>query len=119
MPNNTSNLRERLLQLSAQPAAFLIVPRFRRFKPRSQPNRMRSMLSPDELCPTTCRRPTIMRLIPLGSLTVWMQELDESKPLREAMHIDVSVAREHVVARLEAARVAGGRIVDDSHSRSH
>ena len=57
---------------------------------------------------------------PFGhSLTVWMQELDESKPLREAMHIDVSVAREHVVARLEAARVAGGRIVDDSHSRSH
>ena len=57
---------------------------------------------------------------PFGhSSTMWMQELDESKPLREAMHTDVSVAREHVVARLEAARVAGGRIVDDSHPRSH
>jgi hypothetical protein len=31
-----------------------------------------------------------------------MQELGESKPLREAMHTDVSVAREHVVARLES-----------------
>ena len=40
---------------------------------------------------------------PFGhSSTVWMQELGESKPLREAMHTDVSVAREHVVARLES-----------------
>jgi 4a-hydroxytetrahydrobiopterin dehydratase len=46
--------------------------------------------------------------------TVWMQELDEAKPLRHAMHIDVSVAREHVEARLEAALAAGGRIVDES-----
>ena len=34
---------------------------------------------------------------PLGhGSTVWMQELDEAKPLRHAMHLDVSVAREHV-----------------------
>ena len=47
---------------------------------------------------------------PLGhGSTVWMQELDEAKPLRHAMHIDVSVAREHVEARLEAALAAGGR----------
>lgn len=51
--------------------------------------------------------------------TVWMQELDEAKPLRHAMHIDVSVAREHVAARLEAALAAGGRIVDESHAPSH
>jgi 4a-hydroxytetrahydrobiopterin dehydratase len=51
---------------------------------------------------------------PLGhGSTVWMQELDEAKPLRHAMHIDVSVAREQVEARLEAALAAGGRIVDD------
>jgi 4a-hydroxytetrahydrobiopterin dehydratase len=30
------------------------------------------------------------------------------------MHIDVSVAREHVEARLEAAIAAGGRVVDES-----
>jgi 4a-hydroxytetrahydrobiopterin dehydratase len=57
---------------------------------------------------------------PLGhGSTVWMQELDQVKPLRHAMHIDVSVAREHVKARLEAAVAAGGRIVDESHAPSH
>jgi 4a-hydroxytetrahydrobiopterin dehydratase len=57
---------------------------------------------------------------PLGhGSTVWMQELDETKALRHAMHIDVSVAREHLEARLEAAIAAGGRIVDDSHAPSH
>jgi 4a-hydroxytetrahydrobiopterin dehydratase len=57
---------------------------------------------------------------PLGhGSTVWMQELDQAKPLRHAMHIDVSVAREHVKARLEVAVAAGGRIVDESHAPSH
>jgi 4a-hydroxytetrahydrobiopterin dehydratase len=57
---------------------------------------------------------------PLGhGSTVWMQELNEGKPLRHAMHIDVSVAREHVEARLEAAVAAGGRVVDESHAPSH
>jgi 4a-hydroxytetrahydrobiopterin dehydratase len=56
---------------------------------------------------------------PLGhGSTVWMQELDEAKPLRHAMHVDVSVAREHVEARLEAAVAAGGRIVDESRAPS-
>ena len=54
---------------------------------------------------------------PLGhGSTVWMQELDEARPLRHAMHIDVSVAREHLEARLQAALAAGGRIVDDSEA---
>jgi 4a-hydroxytetrahydrobiopterin dehydratase len=50
---------------------------------------------------------------PLGhSSTVWMQgELDVAKPLRHAMHVDVSVAREHVKGRLAAALAAGGRVV--------
>lgn len=57
---------------------------------------------------------------PLGhGSTVWMQELDPAKPLRHAMHIDVSVAREHVKARLAAAIAAGGRIVDESHAPAH
>jgi 4a-hydroxytetrahydrobiopterin dehydratase len=57
---------------------------------------------------------------PLGhGSTVWMQELNEGKPLRHAMHIDVSVAREHVETRLQAAVAAGGRIVDASHAPSH
>ena len=54
---------------------------------------------------------------PLGhGSTVWMQELDAAKSLRHAMHIDVSVAREHAEARVAAALAAGGRIVDDSEA---
>lgn len=54
---------------------------------------------------------------PLGhGSTVWMQELDPGKPLRHAMHVDVSLAREEAEARLEAALAAGGRIVDDSNA---
>lgn len=54
---------------------------------------------------------------PLGhGSTVWMQELNDAKPLRHAMHVDVSVAREHLEARLAAAVAAGGRIVDDSEA---
>ena len=57
---------------------------------------------------------------PLGhGSTVWMQEIATAKPLQHAMHVDVSVARDHVEARLKAALAAGGRIVDDSHAPSH
>jgi 4a-hydroxytetrahydrobiopterin dehydratase len=52
---------------------------------------------------------------PLGhGSTVWMQDLDPAKPLRHAMHVDVSVAHEEADARLAAALAAGGRIVDQS-----
>jgi 4a-hydroxytetrahydrobiopterin dehydratase len=57
---------------------------------------------------------------PLGhGSTVWMQEFDEAKPWRHAMHIDVSVAREQIEARLAAALAAGGRIVDESNAPGH
>ena len=52
---------------------------------------------------------------PLGhGSTVWMQDLNPEKPLRHAMHVDVSVAKEAAEERLAAALAAGGRIVDDS-----
>jgi 4a-hydroxytetrahydrobiopterin dehydratase len=50
--------------------------------------------------------------------TVWMQELDAARPLRHAMHVDVSVGRAQAEARMEAAVAAGGRIVDDSEAPS-
>ena len=54
---------------------------------------------------------------PLGhGSTVWMQELDSAKPLRHAMHVDVSVAREKAADRVAAAVAAGGRIVLDSNA---
>ncbi len=51
--------------------------------------------------------------------TVWMQALPEEKTLRHAIHIDVSVAREHIHTRLAAAIAAGGRVVDDAQAPSH
>jgi len=52
---------------------------------------------------------------PLGhGSTFWMQELDKAKALRHAMHVDVSVARDHVEGRLAAALAAGGRVVWES-----
>ena len=52
---------------------------------------------------------------PLGhGSTVWMQDLDPAKPLRHAMHVDVSVAREQAEHRLAAALAAGGRVIDES-----
>ena len=54
---------------------------------------------------------------PLGhGSTFWMQDLNSAKPLRHAMHVDVSVAREHAVRRLEAALAAGGRVVEKSEA---
>lgn len=56
---------------------------------------------------------------PLGhGSTVWMQELDPAKPLRHAMHVDVSVARDQVEGRMAAALAAGGRVVwkGDEHA---
>ena len=52
---------------------------------------------------------------PLGhGSTVWVQELDAAKPLRHAMHVDVSVPKERAQERLAAALDAGGRIVAQS-----
>ena len=45
-----------------------------------------------------------------------MQELNEAKPLRHAMHVDVSLPREQAEARVTAALAAGGRIVDESEA---
>jgi 4a-hydroxytetrahydrobiopterin dehydratase len=54
---------------------------------------------------------------PLGhGSTVWMQDLDPAKPLRHAMHVDVSVAREQAEHRVAAAVAAGARIVEDSNA---
>jgi 4a-hydroxytetrahydrobiopterin dehydratase len=56
---------------------------------------------------------------PLGiSSNVWMQDLNVDKPLRHAMHIDVSVSKEHAQSRVDAAVAAGGVIVDSSEAPS-
>lgn len=56
---------------------------------------------------------------PLGnSSTVWMQDLEQGKTLKHAMHLDVSVSRQYAEARVAAAIKAGGVVVDDSHAPS-
>jgi len=56
---------------------------------------------------------------PLGiSSNVWMQDLNVDKPLRHAMHIDVSVSKEQAQNRVDAAVAAGGVIVDSSEAPS-
>jgi 4a-hydroxytetrahydrobiopterin dehydratase len=52
------------------------------------------------------------------SSNVWMQDLDVNKPLRHAMHIDVSVSKEHAQSRVDAAVAAGGVIVESSEAPS-
>ena len=52
---------------------------------------------------------------PLGhGSTFWMQELEEAKAVRHAMHVDVSVSRDHAEGRVAAAVAAGGRVVWES-----
>jgi len=56
---------------------------------------------------------------PLGvSSTVWMQDIEEGKTLRHAMHIDVSLSKEGAQARVDAALEAGGVLIDGSHAPS-
>ena len=87
----------------------------RRSSSRSRRSPTRSMSASGGRSSATRRLADDNAVDPLGhGSTVWMQELDAAKPLRHAMHVDVSVAREHVEARLAAALAAGGRIVDDS-----
>ena len=54
---------------------------------------------------------------PLGhGPTIWMQDLDPNKPLRHAMHIDISLAREEAERRMQAAVDAGGRVVEGANA---
>ncbi|MCW2819430.1 MAG: hypothetical protein JWR42_2217 [Marmoricola sp.] len=45
--------------------------------------------------------------------TIWFQESDSTAPDRQRWHLDVSVPRELVEERIEAAVAAGGRLVSD------
>jgi len=54
---------------------------------------------------------------PLGtSSAIWMQEIAPDKALKHAMHIDVSVSKNQIEARLAAVLAAGGVMVDDSNA---
>jgi 4a-hydroxytetrahydrobiopterin dehydratase len=47
---------------------------------------------------------------------IWFQPMDEPRPQRNRLHIDVFVPNDVAETRVAAALAAGGRLVDDSHS---
>lgn len=49
---------------------------------------------------------------------VWFQQMDEARPPRSRIHIDVIVSHDQADARVAAAVAAGGRLVDESFARA-
>lgn len=46
----------------------------------------------------------------------WFQQMDEPRPQRNRVHIDLWVPHDRAAARIEAAIAAGGRLVTDAHA---
>jgi 4a-hydroxytetrahydrobiopterin dehydratase len=53
-----------------------------------------------------------------GGPSVWFQQLDEPRPQRNRVHLDLTVPHDEAEARVEAALAAGGRLVSDDHARA-
>jgi 4a-hydroxytetrahydrobiopterin dehydratase len=49
---------------------------------------------------------------------VWFQQMDEPRPQRNRIHVDVTVAPDEAEARIAAALAAGGRLLTDQYARS-
>ncbi|MBM2616633.1 4a-hydroxytetrahydrobiopterin dehydratase [Actinoplanes sp. LDG1-06] len=50
--------------------------------------------------------------------SIWFQQMEAPRPQRNRIHLDVSVAHDEAVARVEAALKAGGRLVSDARAPS-
>lgn len=48
----------------------------------------------------------------------WFQQMDEPRPQRNRIHIDVTVPPDEVESRIEAALAAGGTMVNDGFARA-
>jgi 4a-hydroxytetrahydrobiopterin dehydratase len=48
--------------------------------------------------------------------TIWYQDMDEARPQRNRIHVDVAVPHDQAEARIAAALAAGGRLVSDVHA---
>jgi 4a-hydroxytetrahydrobiopterin dehydratase len=58
-------------------------------------------------------------LDPLGrGPLVWFQQMDEPRPQRNRIHVDVWVPHDRAEARVAATVAAGGRLLDDAHAPS-
>ena len=47
---------------------------------------------------------------------VWFQQLDEPRPVRNRIHLDVTVAHDVAAQRIAAALASGGRVVSDANA---
>lgn len=53
-------------------------------------------------------------LSPDGQAHVWFQQMDEARPQRNRLHLDVNVPLDAAPARLEATLAAGGTLLSDA-----
>lgn len=49
---------------------------------------------------------------------VWFQQMDQARPQRNRIHIDVTVPHDHATDRIAAALAAGGVMMSDASARS-
>jgi 4a-hydroxytetrahydrobiopterin dehydratase len=49
--------------------------------------------------------------------TFWFQQMDEPRPQRNRIHLDVTVSHDEAQDRVDAALAAGGHMVNDSYAR--
>jgi 4a-hydroxytetrahydrobiopterin dehydratase len=56
---------------------------------------------------------------PLGiAPALWLQQMDEPRAQRNRIHVDVTVAHDEALGRIERALAAGGHLVSDAHAPS-
>lgn len=48
---------------------------------------------------------------------VWFQQMDQARPQRNRIHLDITVAHDEAEPRVHAVLGAGGRLVNDSYAR--
>jgi 4a-hydroxytetrahydrobiopterin dehydratase len=54
---------------------------------------------------------------PLGQgPTIWFQQMDEPRPQRNRIHLDISVPHDEAEERIRAAQAAGGRVTYDAEA---
>ena len=63
--------------------------------------------------------PTGSLVDPAGLMpAVWFQQMEEPRPQRNRIHLDLTVAHDEAPARVQAALAAGGVLVSDAAARS-
>jgi 4a-hydroxytetrahydrobiopterin dehydratase len=69
--------------------------------------------------PSTPGEPVDAVVDPLGiGPSVWFQQMDEPRPQRNRIHLDVTVPHDEAEARVAAALAAGGHLVSDAAARA-